>query len=143
MNMILNKLKIAVPALAAFSLLLAQNAPAVIIASDNASSAPYNDGWQNGDNGGFGFGAWGLGGFGTAGGFIGDSTANAGGSGGINTTVGPDANVTVARSWGTFAQPGDLFDAHRSMPTLGTDLTLTMRMDNGFIRGPSDGTPNG
>ena len=140
MNAVSRKLLVV---LALVGAIAAQRASAVIIAADNASSAPYNDGWQNGDNGGFGFGAWGFGGFGTSGGFIGDSTANAGGSGGINTTVGPDANVSAPRSWGTFANPGALFDAHRSIPTLSQESTLSLRMDNGFIRGPSDGSPNG
>ena len=60
---------------------LASAARATIIASDNASSAAYNNGWTTGDNGGFGFGAWS---FITPAGtsaFTGDSTANGGGGG--------------------------------------------------------------
>jgi hypothetical protein len=31
---------------------------AALIAADSATNAPYDDGWQAGDNGGFGWGAW-------------------------------------------------------------------------------------
>src|SRR5215213_904034 len=31
---------------------------AITVASDNASNPAYSDGWQAGDNGGTGFGAW-------------------------------------------------------------------------------------
>src|SRR4051812_21258524 len=36
----------------------ARLASAITVASDDASQAPYANGWQAGDNGGIGFGAW-------------------------------------------------------------------------------------
>jgi hypothetical protein len=43
-----------------FLALAADTVSATIVASDNASSAAYTDGWQTGDNGGTGFGPWTL-----------------------------------------------------------------------------------
>src|SRR5438876_12411757 len=91
----------------AMALCLTSPAWAVIIANDNASSLPYDDGWQDGDNGGFGFGAWDF--FpdtpvaGTEAFVISSTTNGASPSGHINTTIGPDLNVTAPRSWGLFA----------------------------------------
>src|SRR5438445_138090 len=84
----------------------ALTAKGAIVAADNASNADYNDGWQSGDGTNTGFGAWAnvVASDADKGNFLGDSTSNGGGGGGgINTTVGPDANVSSPRSWGTYA----------------------------------------
>ena len=94
----------------AMAMCLATAAKAVIIASDNASSLPYDDGWQTTDNGGFGFGPWS---FTTPAGtsaFTGDSTSNGGGGGGgINTTIGADGNGPWSSQcrWHFVASPRD------------------------------------
>jgi hypothetical protein len=64
------------------------------LASDNASDAAYSDGWQSGDNGGFGFTAWTIttGGGGSSGVFIGDPVF--GGIGGMSP-----------QSFGLYANP--------------------------------------
>jgi hypothetical protein len=133
--------------------------PAVVasnLAYDNPSAWAYNNGWQTGDNGGFGFGPWTL----TiinapAGHFIGNSTLNGNGLddgiiGGlvndsdVNTTVGPnpdqsgapDPNVTVPQAWGMWANGGGIADAIR--PFTGGPLTISQtviaNLDNGFIQ---------
>ena len=55
---------------------------ALLIASDNAAATAYNDGWQTGDNGGSGFGAWTL------------STGS-----GANVAIGNSDIATSNRSW--------------------------------------------
>jgi hypothetical protein len=120
---------------------LASAARATIIASDNASSAAYNNGWTTGDNGGFGFGAWS---FITPAGtsaFTGDSTANGGGGGaGINTTTDPFANVNLpARSWGlSSTNTPPAIDPHRSIPNMTLGSTFRLSMDNGYINNVHD-----
>jgi hypothetical protein len=42
------------------AVLFVRTADAITVASDNASNPDYADGWQNGDNGGTGFGPWTL-----------------------------------------------------------------------------------
>ncbi len=121
-------------------------------ADDNASSYAYNPGWNNGSNGGFGFGAWVL----SANGgnhFIWDSTKNGdaldngivggvAGDGDINTTLGPSpdiapyppANVTVPRSWGMW-NGGGVTDAIRPFTggPLGLGQHFQVDFDNGFL----------
>lgn len=115
---------------------------AAVAGIDNASNAPYSDGWQTGDNGGSGFGAWTLSGptdLGQGGFFIGDSTENGGSgtgqpgqSGGINT-----AGV----SFGMYANSGQTADARRPLGgDLGVGQTFTFQIDNGYLNNPgSDG----
>lgn len=98
---------------------------------DDASNAPYNDGWQTGDNGGTGYGAWTLNSTGNssqAGFFMGSSSANAGGSSGNIDTAG--------RSWGMYANTGQLAEAFR--PLTGGSLlvgqSITLSIDTGFIQ---------
>lgn len=68
-------------------------------ASDGATSATYNDGWQTGDNGGTGYGAWTLNAVpGWSGHFIGDS----------------DIAVS-SKSWGTWAKTSNTAEAIRSL----------------------------
>ncbi len=116
------------------------------LASDNAADAAYSDGWQTGDNGGTGFGAWTLttvdtnpdrNGF-----FIGSSAGNG---------LAPSGNIdTSGKSWGLYAN--QLIDqnnfsigfASASRAFTGGELsigqTLLLRMDNGFIGSTFRGT---
>src|SRR5687768_8796165 len=78
---------------------------AATMAADSATNAPYDNGWQAGDNGGFGFGAWDF-------------------SGTYNTPVGQAMDIFSApndlgRAWTLFnalgPQPGPA-------PDFGTDI---------------------
>lgn len=97
-----------------------------IMASDSAADAVYNDGWQAGDNGGFGFGAWQFFPSGSAGNFVASSNNNGGGGGpGIDT---------AGRAWGAWANSGGSFIANRSLNTaLFTTASFSVDMDNGWI----------
>jgi hypothetical protein len=101
-------------------------------ASDNANDATYTvDGWQTGDNGGLGLGAWTLATIGAAGHFIGSSANNAGGGSG-------DIDVN-GNSWGMWASSGGVSEAARDLPyPLSTTTELSIDMDNGWIE--TDGT---
>jgi len=110
-----------------------------ILAADNASNAAYNDGWQSGDNGGFGFGAWSL----TIGGnrfyYISDSRNNGNGldDGVVGGTSGDgDINSSGDKAWGMTAFGGDTAEALRLLnaPLL-IGHTISIDMDNGFIDG--------
>lgn len=133
MNGALNKLKIAVPALAAFTILLAQTASAVIIAADEADNTPYNDGWQTGDNGGTGFGAWTLtqtspGNGGVNGQFIGTSANNGDG------TTNPNID-TSGKAFGEYGNSGNAAVAYRAfgLGAMYNSSTFHWAMDNGNI----------
>jgi hypothetical protein len=69
-------------------------------ASDNASNGPYIDGWQTGDNGGFGFAPWALA---ANGGFvgIGSSTAN-----GDAAAPAGDIDSAGGRAWAMGSKSG-------------------------------------
>lgn len=123
---------------------------------DNASAYAYDDGWQTGDNGGFGWGAWTLTTSGSnSGHFIGTSTANGNGLddgivGGvpndwdIDTTTGPipdqsgspDPNSTGHRSWGMYANSGEQANAYRDFLGGGMAVgqTFSMDFDNGYLQ---------
>lgn len=101
----------------------------MIVASDDASNAAYNDGWQSGDNGGTGFGAWSLStSGGTSGFFIGNSTNLSGGSG---------ANINAAgESFGMFGQNPDQANAFRSFSApLSVGQTFTIDLAVNFRNG--------
>ena len=80
--------------------------------TDNAANSAYDDGWTNGDDGGTAatFGPWTLStfGMGSAGFFIGDSTA---GSGNINT--GGESFAMFGNPAGSFADAFRSFDSAR------------------------------
>lgn len=99
-------------------------AHAQVIAADNAANATYNDGWQAGENGGIGFGAWTT----VNNGFIASSTLNGDGtSGGIDTS---------GRSFGLFSNTGapSLGEAVRPFSTaLQVGETFSLDFDNGFV----------
>lgn len=102
-----------------------------ILASDSAADAAYNDGWQAGDNGGFGFGAWQFFPTGSAGNFVASSNNNGGGGG-----PGIDSNN---RSWGAWANSGGSFIANRSLNTsLFVGASFFVEMDNGWIEAPGN-----
>lgn len=83
--------------------------------SDNAANSPYSNGWQTGDNGGSGFGAWTISGSGSAGVFVGGSDIG-------------------ASSWGLYANSGGLSQAVRSLSSsLAVGQTFSLQMDNGFV----------
>jgi hypothetical protein len=110
-----------------------QSARALVIAADDASQSPYNDGWQNGDNGGSGYQAW------TS---IGNQSFPTGSGGGFisTTTNATDATQSQigssSKSWGMFGNGGGVGQAFRpfaSTSTLQTGWVFSLDMDNGFI----------
>jgi len=134
------------------------------LAFDNASAYAYDDGWQTGDNGGYGWGPWTLQSTGFAGFFVATSTSNGNGVddgfiGGlpgdddIDTQVGPNPdnsagfgdpvpNTTIARSLGMFSDNtsgpsrADAFRSFTGGP-LTVGQTFTIAFDNGdMIPGP-------
>lgn len=109
-------------------------APAMFaqVPNDNASNSAYNDGWQSGDNGGTGFGAWTLSGGSNAGFFIGNSKNNGDGDGNNDG----DINTTGDNAWGLYANSGQTASAVRTFNSaLSVGQTFTLRMDNGWIEG--------
>ncbi|ARU41093.1 hypothetical protein CCB80_08045 [Armatimonadetes bacterium Uphvl-Ar1] len=104
---------------------------AAIVAQDNASDAVYNDGWQTGDNGGFGFNAWNLtastANASNAGRFIGSSLGNAGGD-------GPQNIDTSGEAWGLYANGGNSSTAIRTFSVpVEVGNVYSFNLDNGFI----------
>jgi PEP-CTERM motif-containing protein len=102
---------------------------AAFLAADSATNAPYDDGWQAGDNGGFGFGAWDF-------------------TGTYNTPVGQTMDIfsdpnDLGRAWTLFnadAPPGpgagtDIAQAGRLIPGgLAPGNTITVVVDNPIER---------
>ena len=105
---------------------LAGAASANAIVFDCAFDPAYNDGWQTGDNGGTGFGAWTLVESNNAGHFVGSSNNNGGGGGpGIDT---------VGKSWGAWANNGESSGAQRSLlSAVAVGETFFAYLDNGWI----------
>lgn len=102
----------------------------MIVAQDNANDAAYNDGWQNGDNGGFGFSNWILASSGSssqAGQFIGSSAFNASGD-------GPQNIDTNGKAFGTYANSSNQSAASRGFSvTMQAGNVYRFQLDNGFI----------
>jgi hypothetical protein len=98
---------------------------AALLAADSATNAPYDNGWQAGDNGGFGFGAWDF-------------------TGTYTTPVGQTMDIfshpnDLGRAWTLYnadAPPGpgtgtDIAQAGRAIPGgLGIGQTATVVIDN-------------
>jgi hypothetical protein len=133
MHIVVRSLRMVLPTFVAFMVVLAQSASAVIIASDEADNAPYNDGWQTGDNGGAGFGAWTLtqtsgniDGF--NGQFIGTSANNGDG------TTSPNID-TSGKAFGEYGNTGNSAVAYRAFGAreMYNSSTFHWAMDNGFI----------
>lgn len=108
---------------------------------EDASAAPYVDGWQTGDGAnGITFDGWTL--TGTSGNsadngfFIGSSTNNAGGSGGIDTLryAFPNDPNPAHVSWGLYANNGNTAVAYRSFAgVLSPGQEFELSMDNGNV----------
>lgn len=107
---------------------------AVCPSSDNAAATAYSDGWQNGDNGGTGFGAWQLSpasNTGNAGFFISTSASNGDGDGNSDGDIN-----TSGIAFGLYANGGGLASAVRPFSIdLFAGATLDLKMDNGYIDG--------
>lgn len=136
------KRTIALPAMAVLlpCCLLTSAASAASVASDTAADPVYSDGWQSGDNGGFGLGAWSLGGNGTFSHFMASSVQNGDGIDDGNTRGAPgDRDIDSAgRSWGMFSASGpvnsNMATAIRPLTgTLDVGQSLIVDMDNGFL----------
>ena len=119
-------LRWAIPVVLGAMLACAEPAWALLIASDNASQSAYNDGWQNGDNGGSGLVAWtsigNQSGSGFGGGFL--STNNG------NVNIGTGGNNAA---WGIFGNSGGVGQASRpfaSGSTLQVGWDFSLDMDN-------------
>lgn len=112
-------------------------------AFDSAADPAYDDGWQSGDNGGFGFDPWLLvtnAGGPTAGHLVATSTGNGDGldNGNVGGVAGDGDIDTAGRAWGMFANSGDGAGAIRGFDLLGVGAHAIIEMDNGFI-GPGPG----
>ena len=113
-------------------------AGAASVASDMASNAPYGDGWDDGDNGGFGFVAWDVSpdvNINQSGVFIGDATTNGNSAtGGGPLGEPPDDINTSGESFGLYANSGQTSSAVRPFngPLVPGDL-FEVDLDTGFI----------
>jgi subtilisin-like proprotein convertase family protein len=101
--------------------------------TDNASGTAYDDGWQNGDSSGSGFGPWQLNpatSGSTAGFFIGSSTNN-------GTPGGPGIDSTGGKAWGVYANSSAMAEAVRNFAGGGllTGDTFSLDLDNGWLDG--------
>jgi hypothetical protein len=103
-----------------FACLLFALTPLVVFAqgSDNAFDAVYDDGWDNGDNGGSGFGAW----------------------QGLDNIVGWSEHEISSsdlglESWKFWAHTSNTSDGYRTFNTTPSALDrITIQMDNGSIQ---------
>jgi len=100
-------------------------------AADNGGNSAYSDGWQNGDNGGTGLGAWTLqktsGDTGLNGHFMGNSTGN-------NTAGDTNSDGDIGNpAFGLYANSGNLSDAWRNFNRLKVGQTFKFDFDNCLI----------
>lgn len=125
-----------IPHLQYYGTLLIRHAPApatrTAIAADDAGQTAYDDGWQDGDAGGFGWaGPWALeqtGPISISGHFAGSSTIN--GDGDQNA----DGDIDVdGRSWGMYASQFEFAEARRDFAALSIGSSLALDYDNGFV----------
>ena len=108
------------------------------IASDSASDATYQppfNNWQNGDNGGFGFGAW----SGLTDQYVGNSDVNGDGSNSQGSAPGQDIDTAsqapltaTGASW-ALRGDGNIGAAFRGLPALQVGQMLRLDFDNGYI----------
>ncbi|MEZ6190500.1 MAG: PEP-CTERM sorting domain-containing protein [Phycisphaerales bacterium] len=111
------------------------------LAFDSAADPVYNDGWQSGDNGGYGLAPWGLLALGTSSGhFMSTSTGNGDGlDDGTTRGAANDRDIdTSGRSWGMYASydaNADGAGAFRSLTggPLSIGQSILIDMDNGYI----------
>jgi hypothetical protein len=109
------------------------------IASDSASDATYQPpftNWQNGDNGGFGFGAW----SGLLDQYVGNSDVNGDGSNSQGSAPGVDIDTAsqapltaTGASWALRGNGGGQGEAFRGLPALQVGQTLRLDFDNGNV----------
>jgi len=113
---------------AAGLLTLAAPAGASLVAFDQATDVVYDNGWQSGDNGGSGFGAWSLNDSGGAGGFfIGSSTNNGGGGTGHIDVAG--------ESWGAYGGGAGVTATRPLTGALSVGQGIDVDFDQGFVDG--------
>lgn len=118
-------------------------ASAALIASDNAADTVYNPDWDNGDNGGSGWGGgWVLstsnGNPSNAGHFVFDSTANADGAdnGNVGGASGDGDINTSSKAWGLYGNSGQTSNAVRPFSgSLNVGQGFNIDMDNGYLDG--------
>jgi hypothetical protein len=106
-----------------------------ICEGSNAAASAYDNGWQSGDNDGSGFEPWTIStqnnNPGTAGHFMFTSTSNGDGDGNADGDID-----TGGRSWGMYANSGDVSNAVRPFSNaLAEGATFSLHMDNGWIEG--------
>ncbi len=105
----------------------------LILATDTACDAAYNSGSYVGTNAGSGFGVW-TSSMGAntdyRGSFVGNSTANGGGT-------GPGINCSSNKAWGLYANRSNLAEVVRALPpgSLATGQTFHVEIDNGWHDG--------
>lgn len=142
----MQSLKLAFLSLVALFFFASQEAHATVIAQDTAADAVYNDGWQTGDNGGTGFGAWTIrtttgANDSNNGVFVGSSKNNGDG----DTNGDHDINTPLSatgRALGMYANNGYAAVGYRAFNVpLTIGHTFYLSMDNGYIDsgGPSVG----
>jgi len=107
--------------------LFAGRASAALMANDDASNAAYGGGWNDGTNGGTGFGAWAL-----------RANQGSGFSGQFLDGGSGDDNIqTAGKAWGTYANGSGFQDsvAFRALTgRLGYGQSFKVSMDNGNIQ---------
>jgi hypothetical protein len=113
-------------------------APAAELAADSAASAVYNDGWQNGDDGGVGFEPWiwsTTSGDNTKNGFLyQSSTFNNANTGSYDDNGEFDID-TGGRAWGLYANDGQTASAVRPFSqAMSPTQVFRVEMDNGGIK---------
>ncbi|MFK8008251.1 MAG: T9SS type A sorting domain-containing protein [Saprospiraceae bacterium] len=88
--------------------------------SDNANDVAYNPGWNNGTNGGSGFGAWGM-----------NPSSNNGNTGFF---IGSSDIDVSGESWGIYSNSGNLAESIRNfLASPDAADIITVNMDNGNI----------
>ena len=97
---------------------------------DGAVDAAYNDGWQEGDNGGYGWGSpWFIFTANSSGRVIGDSASNGNGD-----TAPPFGDINSAgRAWGVFSSAGQASSARLFTGALAVGQTFKIDIDTGFV----------
>ena len=99
-----------------------------VVAADDATNSPYNDGWAVGDNGGTGFAAWST---------INNQVAPTGFGGGFlasNNSFDQVGTGSPKKSFGVFGNAGGIGQAIRSFSNaIAVGDTFSIDMDNGFI----------
>lgn len=111
-------------------------AAASLRAEDIASNGAYNDGWQAGDNGGYGFFPWRFFPQGNGNFFIGDSSTNGIAPSGHVNTVGEELGNTDPESFGLGAAIfPDSASAARYFLPLQVGESFSIRFDNGTVAG--------